>query len=175
MIFMKYLNYLFIGLLCFSLLIASCTKDEPLTDDFSNLAPIIQIPNANWPQKDVFPFPPVDSLLGTTQLNLYAKISFRKALSSDIIVEFAKDDDAAIMYNLSRFGIYELLPETHYAVSSLKLTIPAGTLQASVPITLFPDKIRGVQNFIIAFSIKNAGGLPVASNYKTMIFTLLGQ
>ena len=70
---------------------------------------------------------------------------------------------------------YIPLPDDAYQLSGLEVTIPKGTLQAAIPITVFPDKLSSTEKYMLAFRIKETQGYAIASNYKTMLFTMVVQ
>jgi hypothetical protein len=151
-----------------------CLKRDVLFD-YSGIKPVVLIPNANWPAMDAWSPAPQDSAFGITTLQLYARFSFQVPFDKDLKVNFIKDDALAVEYN-SKWGTnYQLLPDNCYQAIPLELTIPAGSQQAAIPITLYPARINGSQDYIIAYTIKTAEGQTIASNQKSMVFTLKGQ
>jgi hypothetical protein len=93
----------------------------------------------------------------------------------DLKVSFIKDDALAAEYNSKWGTAYQPLPDNCFQVTTLDLTIPAGQQQATIPITLYPARISGSQDYIIAYTIKMAEGQTIASNQKSIVFTLKGQ
>ncbi|MRG45477.1 DUF1735 domain-containing protein [Chitinophaga sp. SYP-B3965] len=155
-------------------LLSGCLKNEVVLD-YSGIQPVVLVPNSNWPPRGFGAGPLTDSVKGTTLLNLYAKVSYVNALNKNVQVKFAPDNALIAAYNTQWGTDYKLLPDSCYTVSSLDLTIPAETKQAFLPITLIPSKINPQYDYILAYSITQADGLTVASNFKSMLFTLKGQ
>jgi Domain of unknown function (DUF1735). len=154
--------------------LSGCLKNDVVLD-YSGIQPIVVIPDSNWPARGFGAMPLTDSIKGTTRLNLYAKVSYVNPLKTNVLVKFSPDNALVAAYNTQWGTDYKLLPDSCYTVNSLDLTIPADTKQASLPVTLIPSKIDPQYDYILAYSITQAGALSVASNFKSMIFTLKGQ
>lgn len=155
------------------LVLSGCLKNE-VTLDYTGIQPIVLIPNANWPPKG-FSAPLTDSVAGTTQLNLYARVSYEKPLDKSVLVKFTVDNALVDAYNNQWGTAYHLLPANCYQVNALEVTIPAGVQQAVIPITLLPASIDPQYDYILPFTMLSAGGNTIGSNFKNMIFTLKGQ
>ncbi|MFT3701311.1 MAG: DUF1735 domain-containing protein [Agriterribacter sp.] len=67
------------------------------------------------------------------------------------------------------------LPDDAFQLQSLELTIPKGSLQAGIPVTVFPGMLTTTEKYMLAFSIADANGYTIASNFGTMIFTIVVQ
>ncbi len=160
--------------LLLTVLLSGCLKNEVVLD-YSGIEPIVLIPDSNWPARGFGAIPLTDSLKGTTRLNLYAKVSYVNPLDKDVLVKFVQDNALVTAYNAQWGTDYKLLPDSCYTVNSLELTIPASTRQASLPVTLIPSKINGQYDYILGYSISQAGEHAIAANFKSMIFTLKGQ
>jgi len=164
----------------FILLIAftgsSCLKNK-VTLNYSGIQPVVIVPNSNWPNGD--PYSPVqDSAHGVTVLHLKARLSYATTVTTAVKVSFRKDMALLADYNTkwSGWGLdYAFLPDSCYQVGSLDATIAANSQQVDIPITLFPDKIGGAQNYLLAFTITDAGDYRVGANEKSMVFTLSAQ
>ena len=162
-----------IYILLLAIVMAGCKKSEYILD-YSGIEPIMLIPNSNWPGKSLYDPQPIDSVYGVTQLRLYARVSYATALDRVVKVKFAEDTEMLESYN-ARWGMnYKSLPADAYEVQGLELTIPDGEKQGFIPITIKPEKFNGVDDYLIAYKIVEAG-IPVAANAKTIVFTLKGQ
>lgn len=155
------------------LFFTGCLKNEVVLD-YTGIRPIVLIPNANWPVKG-YASQPVDSAAGTMQLNLYARVSYEKPLDKNVLVKFTVDNALADAYNEQWGSAYRLLPADCYEVSSLDLVIPSGAQQAILPITIISAKIDPQYDYILPFTMVSADDNTVASNFKSMVFTLKGQ
>ncbi|WP_346316508.1 DUF1735 domain-containing protein [Chitinophaga sp. YIM B06452] len=153
--------------------LTGCLKNE-VTLDYTGIQPVMLIPNANWPPKG-FTSPLTDSVAGTTRLNLYARVSYEKPLDKNVLVKFTLDNALVDAYNNKWGTAYRLLPANCYQSGALEVTIPAGTQQAVIPITVLPANIDPQYDYILPFTILSAEGSTIASNFKSMIFTLKGQ
>jgi hypothetical protein len=165
---------IFIYSLLLACTLVSCKKND-FNLDLSGIEPMVLVPNTNWPGQNLYGSQPQDSLFGVTRLNLYARVSYAVALDKPVKVTFKSDPGLLTAYNAKWGTAYQLLPTDAYNVVSPEVTIPAGVQQASVPITLNPQKISGTQDYFLAFTISSADGLGFAANAKSIIFTLKGQ
>jgi hypothetical protein len=155
-------------------LLSGCLKNDNYKD-FSGISPLITNPNTNYPAASIFAPAIIDSSYGVAKLNLIARYAFGKTAPKPIRVTFVRNDSLSAVYNQRQFIKYLPLPESSYQSDGLVLTIPAGAQQATLPITIFPQKISGMSKYIIAFTIKDAEGIVVGSTTKSIVFTLKGQ
>lgn len=165
---MRYLFCLFI-----IYMFSACLKNE-VTLDYSGIQPLVLIPNANWPPKG-FASPATDSVAGTTRLNLFARVSYEKPLTKNILVKFTLDNALVDAYNNQWGTAYQLLPANCYQVASLEVSIPAGSQQAVIPITVLPVNIDPQHDYILPFTMVSADGQTIGANFKSFVFTLKGQ
>ena len=157
-------------------LFSGCLKTKYLADiDLSGVAPVIINPQSNFPSKGLIDFPLQDTLYGKTRLRLIAKYSFKTPPAKDIKVSFERNESLIQQYNTKYFTSYKSLPMNCYIMPSKQVVIPAGSLQAELPITLVPSNMNGTDNYIVAFSITDGDGVTVASNFKDFVFTLRGK
>jgi hypothetical protein len=163
-----------IPILLLVMTITGCKKNEFVLD-YSGIDPIIIVPNSNWPGKGLYDPMPVDSAYGVETLTLYARVSYADPLDHPVKVTFKVAPELLADYNTKWGTSYQLLPSDAYEVSLLQVTIPAGVQQATIPITLFPQKINGTQDYFIAFTLDSADSENIAANAKSIIFTLKGQ
>jgi hypothetical protein len=155
------------------LLFSGCLKND-VTLDYTGIKPIVLIPNANWPPTGNA-MPLTDSAAGTTMLNLYARVSYEQPLAKSILVKFSVDNALVDAYN-TRWGIsYRLLPANCYQMAALEVTIPAGTQQAVIPITILPANIDPQFDYALPFTMQSAEGNTVGANFKSILFTLKGH
>jgi len=160
--------------LVLSCLMSGCRKNDFILD-YSGIKPIVIIPNANWPGISEYDLQPVDSLFGVKELKVYAKVSYAFPLEKAVKVTFVENQDMLATYN-NKWGTgYKALPAAAYSISSYDVTIAAGTQQAFIPVTIYPEKFNGNDDYLIAFTISAAGEEMIASNAKTIVFTLKGQ
>lgn len=154
------------------LLFSGCLKNE-VTLDYTGIKPIVLIPNANWPPKG-FATPLTDSAAGTTKLNLYARVSYEKPLDKSVLVKFTVDNALVDAYNNQWGTAYRLLPANCYQ-AALEVTIPAGTQQVAIPVTVIPANMDPQYDYILPFTMLSAEGNTIGANFKSMVFTLKGQ
>lgn len=170
---MKNLSKIFLlTFLAFSL--NACLEDEPITDYSEEaIAPIILIPNGNWPSV-VKANPVALDFKSTAQIvDLYARVSWSKPLDKAVTVTFQKDVTIIDAYNKAFGTNYVELAPAAFKLPGLTVTIPAGTQEVKVPVEIFADKIDLSKNNMIAFRIADAGGQNVASNFRQIVIPVL--
>jgi hypothetical protein len=155
-------------------LFTSCLKND-IKLDYRGIAPLVINPKFNYPTLGFFPTAVTDTVFGKTRLNLMAKYSYQTPAPKDIIVTFKRDDDLVTQYNTKFFTRYLPLPADSYQMSGLQVTIPAGSQIGTIPITIIPSKIAGVNKYMIAFTIVDAQGIEIADNQKNIVYGLKGQ
>ncbi len=160
-----------------SSLFTSCLKDEPLID-YTNIGPIIVVPNGNWPKTSAIATTTIDWLSSTPTpyvVNLYTHVSWDRTLDKDVEVTFALNPTAISEYNAAIKPVVAWTPlnTDAYTMPSMKVTIKAGTSDAYIPITIDPSKVDVTKHNMLAFSIVSAGDQTFSSNFKTYLFPLL--
>jgi hypothetical protein len=164
---MKRYLHLFMTLALVSSLFTSCLKDDAVTD-YTDIQAIIIIPNGNWPKATAI----TATKVGTTETltsAVYARISWDKPLTKDVVVTFAEDASAITAYNNVFKTTYVALNADAYKLSSYKVTIKAGENTANVPLEIYGTKIDFAKSNMLSFSITDAAGEMVSSNYKTYL------
>ena len=157
-----------LGFTC--LLSSGCLKDKPLTD-YTNIAPIIINPTANWPRIEQLSVIAFSQTGGNKELQLYARISWQSLFDHELIVTFVNDQSAIDEYNSTFNTNYVAMPQEGYFVN-MQLVIPAREQEAFVPITIKPSQVSVAPNYMLAFTISNAQGEKIASNYKTYLIPI---
>lgn len=157
-----------------SVLLSSCLKDTPTTD-YSDAAikPVVLVPNGNHPR--TLPITPVALEFTTTpyEVRVYARVSWDKPLGKSIEVTFKEDPAAIAAYNTTFGSDWEAMNTAAYSIPTLKVTIPAGEQEAYIPVKVFPDKVDLSKFNMLAFTMTDASGEVVASNYQTILVPLL--
>lgn len=151
-----------------------CLKNDNF-ENYSGIKPIIVNPYCNFPPASIFAAPPTDSAFGVKQLNLVARYSFQNAPLKDIKVTFTRNDSLIASYNQAFRRNYVPLPDSDYTITQAQLTIPAGVMQAALPVTIYPQKFDGTSNYIIAFTITDADGFAISATTKNIVFTIKGH
>lgn len=157
-----------------SLLLVGCLKDTPISD-YSDEAikPIVLVPNGNHPRTQSATPLALDFSATPYEVRVYARVSWDKPLGKSVDVTFKEDDAAIAAYN-TKFGTdWKKMNSTAYSIPSLKVTIPAGQQEAYIPVMVFPDKVNLSQDNILAFTITDASGETVSSNYQTILVPIL--
>lgn len=154
------------------ILFTSCLKDDPITD-YTNIQPVVIIPNANWPKNTAtaataVPFASSSAYVVT----LYARVSWEKSLGTALNVTFVKDEAAITAYNLKFNTSYLPVPDAAITAANLKAVIAAGSNDASVPVTLNLSLLDPTKTYILPYSIADAEGQTIAANYKSYLLPL---
>lgn len=162
-------------LVIFSLMLASCLKDTPITDYTEEaIKPIVLIPNGNFPSVQKANPLAFDFKSEGQDIKVFVRVSYVKPLDKDVTVTIAKDPTIITDYNtLNATSFIELASNAYQMPSSLTITIPAGQLEAFATIKVFADKVDLSKNNMLAFKIVDAGDQPVASNFQKIVFPIL--
>ena len=157
-----------------SMMFTSCLKDTATTD-YSDKAikPIILVPNGNWPRNQSASPIALDFSSTPYEVRVYARVSWDKPLGKSVDVTFKEDDAAISQFNTAFGSNWVKMNSTAYSVPSLKVTIPAGQQEAYIPVKVFPDKVDLTKFNMLAFTITDASGETVSSNYQTIIVPIL--
>jgi len=157
-----------------SVLFTSCLKDTPINDYSDNaIKPIVLVPNGNFPRTTSVTPLALDNTATPYELRVYARVSWSKPLDKSIDVTFKEDDAAIAAYNTTFGSNWVKLNSTAYSIPSLKVTIPAGQQEAYIPVQIIPNKVDGNVNNILAFTITDASGEVVSTNYQTVLTPIL--
>ena len=157
-----------------SVLFTSCLKDTAINDYTDNaIKPIVLVPNGNFPRTTSVTPLALDFTTVPYELRIYARVSWSKPLGKSVDVTFKEDDAAIAAYNTTFGSNWVKLNATAYSIPSLKVTIPAGSQEAYIPVQVFPDKVNLAQNNILAFTITDASGETVSTNYQTVLTPIL--
>lgn len=169
----KFIRFGVVALMAMTFL-SSCLKDTPTTDySDTSIKPIVLVPNGNWPRTAEITPLALDFTTVPYEIKVYARVSWSKPLGKSIEVTFKEDDAAIANYN-TKFGTnWVKLNSNAYSISALKVTIPADAQEAYVPVMLYPDKVNLAQNNMLAFSITDASGEPISTNYQSFLQPIL--
>jgi hypothetical protein len=160
---------------CFGIFMSSCLEDTPITDYSEDaIKPIVLIPNGNFPSVQKANPIALDYKTEGQDLKVYARVSYVRPLSTDVVVNIAKDASIITEYNAKNGTTYQELPSNAYQLpSSLSITIPAGQQEAFAVVKVFADKVDLAKSNMIAFKIVDAGSQPVASNFQKIVFPIV--
>jgi hypothetical protein len=156
--------------------LSSCLKD-PRAQDFSNVGTLVELPLEAY--TGVGKLVPEALPIQTTPQNIPVVINIAspKPLSSALTVTLAVDNNALTAYNHAN-GLdtggnvpYTLPPANSYAISSLKVTIPAGQHTATLNVAITSSNLDPSGLYVIPISIVDGGGQKI-SNYKTVLLNV---
>ena len=156
-----------------SLSVTSCLKENPV-NDYTNLQPVVIIPNANWPKASVTTA--TSLTFGKTYTSaLYARVSWEFPLSNDVAVTFKEDAGAISEYNAKFGASLQALNTDAYKITSYKITIPGGQNNANTAFEIYPDKIDFFKDYALSVSITDASGQTIGNNYKTYLIPVTAK
>jgi len=168
-------NILKIGLFATvaSTLFASCLKDTPVTDySESAIKPVVLIPNGNYPavnQAAIIAFEAADT---PSILNIKVRVSWSKPLGKPLTVTIAKNSALITSHN-TQFGTnYQELGATSWSLDSYSVTIDADKNEATFPLKIFTSKVDLSKENMLAFTITDASGETISSNYKNILLPI---
>jgi len=154
-------------------LFTACLKDTAITDyTDTGIKPVVLIPNGNFPGTAEAPLVTFEVSSTPSEIRLYARVSWSKPLGKALEVTFVKDPAAITEFNTKYGTSYAELNADAYSVPTYKVTIPADKNEAYIPIQIFTDKVSLSQANMLAFSITDASGEPVATNFETIVFPI---
>jgi hypothetical protein len=159
-----------------AVLFTSCLKDK----GFDNGTYGINDPDTQPPGVG-FPLSAKSQFLNTIGINVsataqavngivYVKLNTGNAASSDVHVTLSINDALRTAYNAVNSPTIDLMPAALYSMA-LTVTIPAGQINAEIPINVFntttldPNKTYGIGITITAVD----GGYTIANNLKNLL------
>jgi hypothetical protein len=155
--------FLLIALVSFS----ACLKDDPI-NDYTEIKPIVIIPNSNWPKATAIAATTL-TFGKTYSSKVYARVSWEQPLTKEVPITFVDAPGALTAHNAAFASTLTYLPADQYKVSSYTTTIPSGQSTSDVNFEIYPDKIDFFKDNAVAFIISAAGDQDISSNYKTII------
>jgi len=169
-------NLLAIVLVSSVTFLASCVKNRnDGAVDFSQLAPIVQIPEGglkNFPQSALL----FDASHASDTAYFRANYAATTVAPSDIAVTFAVDDAARVAYNASHTDQYEKAPDSIYKFLVASTVVKAGQSYSDVvKLTVYPNKINTSKSYMIAITITNASGVNISGNFGTIYYHIIGN
>lgn len=156
-----------------SVLFTSCLKDTPITDySDTGIKPIVLIPNGNFPSANQANTLAFEASNTPSVVNLTARVSWSKPLGKAIEVTFTKNSTLIADYN-AKFGTgYVEMNADAWSLATNKVTIAADQTEASIPLQIFSSKVDLSKENMLAFSITDASGETISSNYKSIVLPI---
>jgi hypothetical protein len=171
------MNYKYIFLLSFMLLLlSSCLKDTPAVD-FSTVGTIIEILPPNGGGLENFDaaalkFDPSDNI---DSADIDLNIASPKPLSKALTITTAVDDGLRTSYNANNGTDYEAMPDSVYSFPVKSGMIGAGQRLDTVRVIFYPSKIDSTKNYMLPVSIKDAQGENISGNFGSIYFHIDAQ
>ena len=165
---------LFASLAAISL--SGCLKDTAVTDySESGIKPVVLIPNGNFPRSASSAPIALEVSDKPYEFRLYARVSWSKPLGKALEVTFAPDQTAVDAYN-DKFPPtaadprkWTMMNADAITVASYKVTIPADATEAYIPVMINTQKIDLTKKNMLAYTMTDAQGENIASNFKTIV------
>ena len=169
-------QFVFLAAVALTLMFASCLKDTQPTD-YTDIAPVVIIPNANWPKNTATADTSITVSTTPTIIRLYARYSYKDFAPSDIAVTFVKDEADIALYNakfppVTGVPAYIPVPDAAISVPSLKITIPAGGRTVAIPVSVNTSLLDKTKKYILPYKITDASGQTLGVNYITYLRTI---
>jgi hypothetical protein len=156
-----------------SVLFTSCLKDTPITDySDTSIKPIVLIPNGNFPSPNQAATLAFEASNTPSVINLYARVSWSKPLGRAIEVTFTKNSALIAQYNTAFGTGYVEMNSDAYSLASNKVTIAADQTEATLPLQIFTSKVDLSKENMLAFSITDASGETISSNFKNIVLPI---
>jgi hypothetical protein len=117
-------------------------------------------------------FPPTDE---ADTLTFTVILAGGVAIDKDVTVTVAPDPNALLDNFASDSINYAAMPDSVYHLVSNTATIPAGGQGAEFQLIVNPSKIDPLQNYMLPFTVTDAGGYTLSSNYGHIYFHTIGN
>ena len=156
---------------------ASCVKNRnDGAVDFSQLAPIMQIPEGglkNFSGSALL----LDGSLASQDVFFRVNYAATTVAPADIVVTLAYDAAALAAYNAANpMATYQKFPDSIYTFTSTSVTVKAGqSYSDAIKLTMFPPKIDPSKNYMLPISITGASGVNISGNFGTIYYHLIGN
>ncbi|MFM9910044.1 MAG: DUF1735 domain-containing protein [Chitinophagaceae bacterium] len=156
-----------------AMLFTACLKDTPTTDySDTSIKPIVLIPNGNFPSTQEAAIVTFEVSTTPEEVKLYARVSWSKPLGKAIDVTFVKKPSLITEFN-TKFGTsYAEMNADAYSIPTYKVTIAADQNEAYIPVKIFTDKVSLTQANMLAFSISDASGETISSNFQNIVLPI---
>lgn len=170
----RYINKHVLSGLAIVMMLSSCLKDDNVQQDFSKLTPLIEI-NDGTPNFDGAPNSILASFVSSTPTTTF-NVPFNYAYSSPspgVTVTVAVDPVELARYNNVKGTARQLLPPNLYSIASNKVTIPAGSQTAELPIVFNSGQIAISGSFALPLKITDASGVAVSKNFASVVLLVV--
>ncbi|HXB44997.1 MAG TPA: DUF1735 domain-containing protein [Puia sp.] len=108
-------------------------------------------------------------------VTFYVNIAGTNTLGKSLSVTIAADP-GALQDNYSRDSItYVAMPAADFTIINATQTIPAGSRMDTFQVAFYPSKFDITQNFMLALTVTNNGGVPLAANFGHLYLHTIGN
>jgi Domain of unknown function (DUF1735) len=159
------------------ILLSSCIKSRDGYTDFSNLKPIVQIPEGGFKNfgKAALTFPSSDLI---DSVEFYVNYASTNVASGDVTITLGYDAAALSAYNADGANKikYEKMPDSLYMFTSTKVVVKKGNNYAGpVKFYVYPNKVDPTKNYMFPLSIIDAQGNNISGNFGTVYYHMIGN
>jgi len=158
--------------------LASCVKNRnDGAVDFSQLAPIVQIPEGglkNFSASALL----LDGSLASQDVFFRVNYAATTVAPTDVVVTLAYDAAALAAYNAANPSPnpYTKFPDSIYSFTTTTVTVKAGqSYSDAIKLTMFPQKIDPSKNYMFPITITGASGVNISGNFGTIYYHLIGN
>jgi Domain of unknown function (DUF1735) len=165
---------------CFSaviILLSSCIKSRDGYTDFSNLKPIVQIPEGGFKNfgKAALSFP-ASNLIDSVEF--YVNYASTNVAEADVTITLGYDEAALNAYNADGANKikYEKMPDSLYMFTTTKVIVKKGNNYAGpIKFYVYSNKVDPTKNYMFPLSIKDAQGNNISGNFGTIYYHMIGN
>jgi hypothetical protein len=174
----KFVTYGLALIIISSFTLQSCVKNDAPAVDASSNTPKVLILEGGLTSSNfngaALSFPSSDAT-DTTYFHL--NYAANTVAPKDVTVTIAYDAAALAAYNAAHPTFtYQKFPDSIYSFTTTTVTIKAGQSYSDViPLTIFPSKVDGSQNYMFPISITDAQGNALSGNFNTIYYHMIGN
>jgi Domain of unknown function (DUF1735) len=173
----KYYKFQLFGISLLSvLLLGSCVKSRVGRTDFSNLQPIVLIPEGGLGgfSSEALLFPGTDS---TDTALFHVNYAATNVAPTDETITIGIDQAALSAYNSANTAQYQLFPDSIFSFNTTTITVKKGdNYSNAISLAVFPIKVDPSQNYMLPISIKTVpAGSTISTNFGTIYYHFIGN
>jgi hypothetical protein len=163
-------------LLIISLIQSSCLKSIPGETNFSQIQPIVLIPEGGLStfSSEALVFPATDA---SDTANFHVNYAAPNVASANETITLALDSAAITSYNSSSNIQYVFAPDSIFSFTTNTVIVSKGDNYSNpIPLVIYPSKVDPTKNYMIPISIETApAGATISANYGTIYYHLIGN
>lgn len=145
---------------------SSCLKEKYRTD-FTTVPDVVEQPFPGYVAQAI------DLTTEPQTIKIWVNLASVNTRDKDLTVTITQDQAAIDAYNDANQTSYEAMPDSTFSIAATSVTIPAGTREAFIPVTIYPAKIDLTVPYLLSYTISDAQGVTIAENRKTTLVSVL--